>query len=108
MAGTNPQVTGPSLNTAQEKFLAFLLRAPTLSYPGGLYLLQAFRGRSGKEMVARYDVVRSDLIAVSHGSTPEVWPDYCTDISVNHPTNNQYGPLGVYEYGCGRGRLDQG
>ena len=54
---SNPQVNGLSLNTAQEKFLAFLLRAPTLSYPGGLYLLQAFRGRSGKEMIARFVVV---------------------------------------------------
>lgn len=30
-----------------------LLRAPTLSYPGGLFMLQAFRGRSGKEVIAR-------------------------------------------------------
>lgn len=48
------QVTGPSLTPAQSKFLEVLLRAPTLSYPGGLFMLQAFRGRSGKEVVARY------------------------------------------------------
>lgn len=65
MLETDSQVTGTSLTTAQEKFLAFLLRAPTLSYPGGLYLLQAFRGRSGKEMIARYAVLRRDLTAVS-------------------------------------------
>lgn len=49
------QVTGPSLTPAQSKFLEVLLRAPTLSYPGGLFMLQAFRGRSGKEVVARYE-----------------------------------------------------
>lgn len=47
------QVTGPSLTPAQTKFLSALLRAPTLSYPGGLLMLEAFRGRSGKEVVAR-------------------------------------------------------
>ncbi|CAM9607098.1 unnamed protein product [Ectocarpus sp. 12 AP-2014] len=45
-------VTGPSLTPAQTKFLSALLRAPTLSYPGGLLMLEAFRGRSGKEVVA--------------------------------------------------------
>ncbi|CAM9183682.1 unnamed protein product [Sphacelaria rigidula] len=50
--GLPSEVTGPSLTAAQMKFLSLLLRAPTLSYPGGLFLLQAFRGRSVKEVIS--------------------------------------------------------
>lgn len=47
------KITGPKLTASQEKFLAFLLQAPTLSYSGGLFLLQAFQGRSSNDVVAR-------------------------------------------------------
>ncbi|CAM9652983.1 unnamed protein product [Scytosiphon promiscuus] len=51
--GLPREVTGPSLTPAQNKFLPVLLRAPTLSYSGGLFILQAFRGQSAKDVIAR-------------------------------------------------------